>query len=43
MATHTDAHISRVLEIFETVGKSVGLISGSVHNTARPQYGEAMG
>jgi 7-keto-8-aminopelargonate synthetase-like enzyme len=27
MATHTDAQLDRVLEIFETVGKQTGMLS----------------
>lgn len=43
MATHTDEQLTRVLEIFETVGKGMGLISGSVRADPKPRYREALG
>jgi len=43
MATHTDVQLTRVLEIFETVGKGMGLISGSVRSTPTPTYRQALG
>ena len=43
MATHTDEQLARVLEIFESVGKGMGLISGSLRSAPKPSYREALG
>ena len=43
MATHTDEQLTRVLEIFENVGKSMGLVSGSAQTPPTPQYRRALG
>lgn len=43
MATHTDQQLTRVLEIFEAVGKRLGVARGHLRSAGVPRFGGAAG